>query len=471
MQMKKTFLKNASYVFLANTICILVNVAVNFLVPVLFSQESYSYYQLENLYCGYIWILTLGWHEGIYIYYGGKSEDIIDKKEISTQCWMFFLYLIFVSTISIGIGGLYFKDIAKKYVFGMSMASVAIEAVRYVYLYYLICVDEMKRYTKYMVGDRFVYIAFVFLLLVFNLTDYRFLIGADILSKAFLLGCILCINRSLFFRKIAIIRESLNHAKRMIKSGINVTFASFVSRFINGTVRLAIEASWGILVFGKISLTLSVSNMFTQFIQAVSVVLFPALRRTTEENRRTIYVIISDLLDVFMFCLFVLYLPGVKILNFILPQYEDGLRYMAILLPVCLFDARNIILNNTYLKALHQERGILISNLVAVFFSVSFTGVTVYVLHDLNMAVLSMVFLVAIRCICSEWILKKKLCQESMRNIVEEGVMTFVFIMANWYVSGIGGTLIYVSALILYFAVNRRRVADAVRYVMRKEDV
>ena len=60
-------MKNISYVFLANTISMGVNIVINFLIPIAFSEEVYAYYQLENLYCGYLWILTLGWHEGIYI--------------------------------------------------------------------------------------------------------------------------------------------------------------------------------------------------------------------------------------------------------------------------------------------------------------------------------------------------------------------------------------------------------------------
>lgn len=460
------FLKNASYVFLANTICILVNVLVNFLAPILFNQETYSYYQLENLYCGYLWILTLGWHEGIYIYYGGKKEKEIDKKELSTQFWLFFFYLAIVSIIAIIICVICLDNTAKRYVFVMSILSVAIEAVRYIYLYYLICIDYMKQYMKYLIVDRIVYIILVITLLILGLNNYRYLIGVDILSKAVLLIGILIINRFIFFQKFCHISKALSHTRKLIFSGINVIFASFVSRFINGTVRLAIEMSWGILIFGKISLTLSISNMFTQFIQAISVVLFPALRRTNAENQQRIYLLISDLLDACMLILFIMYLPGVKILSIILPQYADGLQYMALLLPVCLFDARNIILNNTYLKALHKEKGILVSNLFTVLCSIILTYITVFIMKSLNLSVFIMVILVAIRCICSELILKKELQQKKIQNIFEELIMTFIFIFANWYISEIKGTLLYSLALIGYLIINRERLNQVINYIL-----
>lgn len=465
--MRKSLLKNVSYVFLANTVSMLINLAINFLVPIFFGQGPYSYYQLENLYCGYLWILTLGWHEGIYIYYCGKNEEEIDKQQIRSQFWLFSLYMIIIFVIAVGFGNNFFQTMAKKYVFAMSTTSVMIESVRYIFVYYLISINDMKRYAWYIIGDRVVYIFFVIALLIVGIKDYYYLIGVDILSKIFLLGYLLWTNRPLFWGRIATIKDVLNHAKMLILSGINVTFASFTSRFINGTVRLAIEALWGILVFGEISLTLSVSNMFTQFIQALSVVLFPILRRISAETQRELYIILSNALDILMFCLFLLYLPGVHLLNFILPEYQESFRYMAILLPICLFDAHNIILDNTYLKAVHEERGVLVSNLIAVFFSVMFT-IIIFWLHNLNFAVVSIFFLSVIRSICSRWILKKTLNQNILQAILEEIAMTVAFIWGNWYVSGVFGTLIYVLALAIYMIVNGRRTTNVIKYVLKR---
>lgn len=463
--MRKAILKNISYVFLANSICILINVMINFLIPIMFSEHAYAYFQMENLYCGYLWIISLGWHEGIYIYYGGMSEKEIDKDQISAQFWIMLVYLCIAFLGIVCVSNFVGLGIEKQYVLRMSMLSVVIEAVRYVFLYYLICIDDMRRYSKYLVGDRIVYIFLVIVLLILHKTGYQELIGVDILSKLLLTLWILAVNRTLFFRKIRSRKAALLHTGTLIKSGINVTFASFVNRFINGTVRIAIDAYWGILVFGKISLTLSISNMFTQFIQALSVVLFPALRKTTEEGQRRAYGVISELLDAFMLSLFVLYLPGVKILTLILPQYQDGLRYMAILLPVCLFDARNIILNNTYLKALHKERGILVSNLITVCCSFLFTFLSVYVFHNLDMAVISMVMLVMLKCVCSEIILQRTMQMKLGKYVISEIVMSAVFILSNWYISETLGAIVYFAALIIYFMIKYQNIKNAIRFI------
>ena len=48
-----------------------------------------------------------------------------------------------------------------------------------------------------------------------------------------------------------------------------------------------------------------------------------------------------------------------------LPQYAESLRYMVILLPICIFDGKMSLLCNTYLKVLRKERQLFYFNLIS----------------------------------------------------------------------------------------------------------
>lgn len=463
--MKSMFLKNISFVFVANTICILINITVNFIIPILFNQESYAYYQLENLYCSYIWIISLGLHEGIYLHYGGKTEDEINKNEIATQFWLFTGYLILVSTVVCVSGVLIMPDNDKQFVLTFSAVSVVFEALRCIYLYYLICVNNMQKYSVYLIADRVLYIFFVLILCFAGTTDYRLLIGADILSKFIMLLFIIIRNYTFFFRKLIPVKNALTQSKKLISSGINITFSNFVSGMTKGTMRFAVEAYWGVLVFGKISLTLSVSNMFTQFIQSVSIALFPVLRRLSDIDRKSIYAYLSDALDAMMLFAFLFYLPAVKILRYMLPQYSDGLRYMAILLPLSLYDARNAVINSTYLKTLHKERDILVSNLITTLCSFIFAFLSVNVCHNLDMAVISLVLLVIIRNIINEYRLSRYINIQFFRNFIYEIVLTMIFIIGNWVIGDLYGTLFYLLSFVLYMWLKRKNLKALLLYL------
>ena len=463
--MKNRFLKNTSIVVVVNGICTAINVLINFIIPIVFGESQYAYYQLENLYCGYLWIISLGWHEGVYLYYGGQTQEEINKDEIATQFWLFTGYMIIATAAACAFSKIFMRDIDKQIVWAYSAASIFIEALRYVYLYYLICINSIKKYSAYLFLDRVLHILLLTILSVVGIKDYRFMLGADILSKLVILAMILKINSALFFRHLLPLKESLIRTKELIFSGINIIFAAFVSRMIRGTVRFAIEMYWGILVFGKVSLALSISNMFTQFIQSVSTVLFPALRRFDYGKRERVYAYLSDVLDILMAMMFLLYLPAVRILGRILPQYTDSLKYMAVLMPLSLYDARNVVLNSTYLKALHKERAILASSVVATGFSFLFAFVSVYICHNLDMAVFSMIALAVIRNIICEYQLSKCLKIQMIKNLMSEMVLTMIFIIANWYIGGIYGTLMYLLILIIYLWLKRERVKKIFKYM------
>ena len=67
-----------------NFYSLFVSTLMTFLIPRIFSEETYSYFQLENLYCGYLWIASLGINDGLYIKYGGKERKEINKRFFSS---------------------------------------------------------------------------------------------------------------------------------------------------------------------------------------------------------------------------------------------------------------------------------------------------------------------------------------------------------------------------------------------------
>ena len=66
-------------------------------------------------------------------------------------------------------------------------------------------------------------------------------------------------------------------------------FANIAGLLINGIVRFAIENHWNVETFGKVSLTMTMSNMLMVFISAVSVVIYPMLKQTPEERLAQMY--------------------------------------------------------------------------------------------------------------------------------------------------------------------------------------
>lgn len=73
-------IKNFSYTLTSNIIAFLISALVTFIVPKVLGVENYSYFQLYLFYVSYTGFLHFGWADGIYLRYGGKYYEELDRK-------------------------------------------------------------------------------------------------------------------------------------------------------------------------------------------------------------------------------------------------------------------------------------------------------------------------------------------------------------------------------------------------------
>ena len=72
----KSILKVAS----SNLIYLLSSILVGFLLPKIIGVTNYGYYKTFTLYATYIGLFQIGIVDGIYLKYGGKTYDELDKS-------------------------------------------------------------------------------------------------------------------------------------------------------------------------------------------------------------------------------------------------------------------------------------------------------------------------------------------------------------------------------------------------------
>lgn len=243
--------------------------------------------------------------------------------------------------------------------------------------------------------------------------------------------------------------------------------SNLISLFIIGVVRFFIERTWDTTTFGKVSLTISISNLLMVFIRAVALVMFPMLRRTNSDKLSGIYNTMRTCLMIPLLGMLVCYYPAKVILSAWLPQYADSLVYMALLFPMCVFESKMSMLIETYMKTLRKEKWLLLVNVTTVSLSVVITLITTYWLHNLDLAVASIVFLLAFRCVFAELLLSTVLDVNVKTDIVLELALTIVFIGASWFVGGIAGLAIYAAAYLVYLFIKRNDVAFVLNTALR----
>ncbi len=440
---------------------------VTFIVPKAISVEDYGFFQLYLFYASYVGFFHFGWMDGLFLRYGGVYYEDLDKSLFKGELILFFIFEAFLSAILCACACIINTDINNKFVFGITAASIVLINVRVFFMDILQCTGRIKEYSILNVVGRILYICLVILLIQFGYRRFYVYVIADICGRivstaygAFKCKKIVCADKCEY-------HLALNESKENIKVGIKLLFATIASSLIIGVVRLGINSAWDITTFAKVSLTLSISNLLMVFVRAVALVLFPTLRRIDAGKLDQVYDIMRSAIMIPLLGMLVFYYPIRIIVGTWLPQYAESLKYMALLFPMCIYESKMSMLIETYMKVLRKEHELMVINVLTLVLSLFVTGISCYVIRSLDIAVSSIVLLLAFRCVCSELILMRSDTSRVRKDIVFELSLTLVFIASSWFVGGINGTIIYLIAYILYIIQKRNDFARLI-YTIKK---
>ncbi|TLG80951.1 hypothetical protein [Vagococcus zengguangii] len=465
----KSVLKNISYTITSNLISLIVSTIVTLFLPKILGVSDYGYYQLYTFYVSYVGFLHFGWCDGMYLRYGGQDYETLSKDKfkgqfISLLVMQIVITLIFLIAINTQKG----NDIDKFLVLLAVGANIVILNMRNFILLLLQSSNRIKDYSFITIIDRMIFLFLVLILLALRVDNYYYFVIVDIIGK--LVSFIIAIFKVRDITPFSNTKSLFNYKESIINItvGINLMFANIASMLIIGIVRFGIQYKWSVETFGKISLTLSISNLLMVFVNAISLAMFPILKKVDESKYKETYPLLRTILMPAIFILLLSYYPISLILGRWLPQYEQSLRYMAIAFPIVVFDSKVGLITNTFLKALRREKDIFKVNLITAILSLLITGITVFVFESIELTVLSIVILVAIRGTLAEKVLGEYLKVSILPNMLLEYLMVAIFIIAGWFFYGIIGCIIYFIAVCLYLFIQRKAIKNVVSKITNK---
>ncbi|HFI0784495.1 TPA: hypothetical protein ACGO6S_000599 [Streptococcus suis] len=454
-----------SYTISSNLISLIISTLVVLIVPKLIGIEEYGYWQLYIFYTSYVGFLHFGWNDGIYLRYGGEEYKDLDKRLFYSQFIELLASQIFIALL-IWAGSFYFvEDFNRGFILKMVALAMILVNTRLMFFYILQATNRIKEFARITMLDRIIYILLVIIFLMFGIRDFKLMIFADLVGKfiSLLFASFSC--KDIVFRRINTFCLTISESIMNISVGIKLMFANIASMLIIGIVRFGIEQTWDVATFGKVSLTLSISNMMMIFINAVGIIMFPILRRTNQEKLANIYSTMRDFLMALLLGFLIIYYPLKTIIAAWLPQYAESLLYMSLVFPMFIYEGKMALLINTYLKTLRREKVMLRINLISMMLSLFLTYMTTRVFMNLDMAILNIVILLAIRSAFAERYLAKKLCIKVKKDILLEVLLTMVFILSGWFVNSWMTLLIYGITYLIYLWIKRKDITETIHNI------
>lgn len=423
-------------------VSMLISSIVILILPKLIGVEEYGYWQLYVFYSSYVGFLHFGWNDGIYLRYGGEKYIDLDKKTFFSQFWMLAIFQLVLGSL-LFLYGEFNQDTTNGFVFEATAMCMLFVNLRYFLLYILQCTNRIKEYAAITLFEKILYCVLIILMLVWGFRNFEFMIWADLIGKLASLIYAAYFCKDIVFRKYKDFQVNFRETFTNIDVGIKLMFSNIASMLILGIIRFGIQHTWGVKIFGKVSLSLSISNLTMTFITAVGVIMFPLLRRTEQSRLPKFFITFRAALTFILLGFLILYYPLNVILLAWLPKYSESLKYLAIIFSLCVYSGRMELLVNTFLKTLRKERLILFINVTSLLFSVLITAIVTYGLKNLTLTVTSIVILIAFRYTLAEILLSKLLYVTIKKDIFYETCLITLFIVTGWYFSSITGFIIY----------------------------
>ncbi|UQZ32525.1 hypothetical protein C2I18_02510 [Paenibacillus sp. PK3_47] len=455
-------IKNASYTIGSNFISLFISTLVILIIPKLVGVAEYGYLQLYIFYSSYVFLANLGWNDGIYLRYGGQNYKDLDKPLFLSQFHMMVWFQILLSASAIAVATL--LKVHTFILFAL-IACMFLTNVRAMLHYTMLATNRLQEHAKSNILDRLLYCIVIVAALSLGFKDHKYLIMADLFGKSVsLLYAVYCC-KDIVVHNLRVFKFNMKETASNINAGIKLVFADVASILNIGIIRVGIERAWDVTTFGKVSLTLSISNMFMLFINALSLVLFPLLRRSDEEKYPGIYLAMRSILLSLLFGILIFYWPLKLILNSWLPQYTDSISYLAMLFPLCLYEGRMSLLVNTFLKTLRKEKLMISINLLSLGFSFLMVFITIVLIRNLDMAVFSILLVSAVKCIISEIKLARVMGLSLNKELVLESGIIMIFILTSWFYVLDYSILVYAATYAVYLLFSYKKIMSSVRLI------
>lgn len=447
---KKSLISNLMTAMLAQGISLGLSFLTSFIVPRVLNVEMFSFWQLFTFYVTYVGFFHFGVNDGVYLKYGGIDIGDMDKELVSGQFKCLFLIQVVIASILGCIVFLVDIEPERKFVLVFTLLYMIVFNLSNYLSYIFQAANLTKIYSYSVIIDK---IFFMLAVIIFVLSGNEFFqpyvlfyLGGKIAS---LIYCIYK-GKTVISCKIRDRVRVIHELEDSIRVGIKLTISSMSSMMILGIGRFLIDSHWGVVVFGKISFALSLTTFVLAFVQQVSMVFFPALRRVDETEQIHVYQTMRRFCFFVMPLIYFLMIPGKWIISLWLPQYTDSLYYLGILLPICIFDAKMNMIFNTYFKVLRKEKTLLQINVVSLALSCFLSAIGTFVLESYWFVIVSMVISVVFRSVYSEFSINRVMGIKSTGKPAFEIVLAAVYMLVSYF--NVEYLQTFIALTVLYFA-------------------
>ncbi|MDK0800195.1 capsular biosynthesis protein [Clostridium perfringens] len=454
MSLKSNILR----IFSANFLTMISGIIIGFVVPAVLSVDSYAYLKTYTFYLSYIGLLHFGFIDGMYIKYGGKELEFLDKREFKLEHRIFIIMQSIITIFFIMLA-LYKNDII---IFLFALSIVPINTVSFYKLFYQ-SIGEFKKYANISYVYTLIYlITNVLLAIVFRSKNYIGYCITSILAN----GIVFLYLEYKFVREFTKIKVKYDRKVwNNIKVGFFILLGNLSVVMFYAIDRWFIKLFYTVNDFAYYSFAISMLNIINVLVGAISVTFYNYLAKDENEEKvkklKRYFIILGAFASLGYFAL-------AGIVSIILKKYMLSLNIIAISFAAYPY---MIVINALYVnlyKARKNEKKYLKVVLLMVIISTIYN--TIAMLLSKN----SVAIAIATTLSFITWYIYSsrdfKYLKSTKNEIIYLVINLIVFLLSsnllNWFLGGITYLVIF---LISTWVIFKNDVYQEINFIINRK--
>ena len=336
----------------SNCTTILSGIIVGFLVPKMLSVAGYGMYKTFTLYVTYVGFFQLGIIDGIVLDYGNKNYDALERPLFRSYFkWYVLVHLFFAGILFI----LSFMWKNSDYQFILILLGVNMIALNFTGYFQQISqiTQRFKEYSLRKIIQSTLNILVVFILFVIymkgNIINYKYYVLAVVLVNIVLTIWYLYTYKDIVFGQALELKETKAEIFHLIKIGFPLLFANLCSTLILTVDRQFVNMLFDTESYAVYSFAYNMLSLVTVAMSAISTVLYPALKRTTNETMKDNFSALVGVILLLSFGAIAVYYPLSIFVTWFLPGYTASLVIFRIIFPgIAMSSAVTVVMHNYY---------------------------------------------------------------------------------------------------------------------------
>lgn len=364
----KSIVKNFSWVLIAQIIVLLISVGRAIILPKFLSVDDFGYWEIYWFYSCYVALFCIGYNDGIYLQYGECNYSQLPIKSIRSANR---LLLKILCTLSI-IGVTYLLCTESNENFRISYSfvflNIPVVCINGVLIYIFQITNSFKEYSRFSTIDKIFVFAIIIALVLLDAMYYPIIIIADFIGRLFVVGMMIYRRPDLFCGDLIPCREAWQYMCSNMRVGIKLMIANLMGMLLIGAGKVIAQILGGISDFAIYSFGLSITGLILTAVTAISLVLYPTIKRIDKDKYQQIFNNISAFTRLLGFLSLLLYFPCYLFINYYFTKYSSILPYMNFFFVIVFANIKISVLNNTFYKVLRKEKAMLRANISCIIF-------------------------------------------------------------------------------------------------------